>query len=75
MNFIPWLKLQVERKDSVGNLARNLVADRCADIITGHQIFHTYLIHKKASDTTVGALDRAFREYHKEKHLQRRRTA
>lgn len=75
MNFILWLKLQVERKDAVGNLARNLVADRCADIITGHRIFHNYLIHKNASDAVIGALDRAIQEYRAGKYLQRRRTA
>lgn len=74
MNFIPWLKLQVERKDTVGNLARELVSDRCTDIITGHHIFHNYLIHKKASDTTIGALDRALREYQQEKFGLRRRV-
>lgn len=64
IDFITWLKKQSGRRDPVGDIARDVVADKelPCDCKT-YKEFRQYLRNLHACDGALTALDRAYAEY------------
>lgn len=63
-SFRQWLKLQVERQDPVGDLARDLLNDECARGLRTISSISSHLIGEHlVSGNVLDALDRAWREF------------
>ena len=63
MEFIQWLKKQVDRNDSIGDLARELMDDRRARRFKSYARFRTYLEEKDACDGAIYACEDAYKEF------------
>jgi excisionase family DNA binding protein len=62
--FRSWLKNQLDRQDSVGDLARDLFADDEAQGFTSYKRIRRYLIDSgNDRDYVMAALERAWEEY------------
>ncbi|MER0214650.1 MAG: hypothetical protein DU481_00330 [Nitrosomonas sp.] len=62
--FYSWLIKQQNRKDPIGDLARDIKRDeRFPATQTDIQLFHSHLIHHSACPEAHCALDEAFREF------------
>lgn len=67
LSFTSWLSAQAERRDPVGDLARDVAKDRHAPRWSSDQHrWITHLENARAHDTALDALRRAWREWETE---------
>jgi hypothetical protein len=62
INFITWLRQQSKRNDSVGDVARDTVADKECNCKT-YESFKRYFETVHACNGAMRSLDRAYKEY------------
>lgn len=69
--FYQWLQYQMERKDEVGDFAytiRQFEEPKPArKKISGHMMWATWLVDKRATDDVIEAFNLAWREFQEEK--------
>ena len=63
MEFIQWLKKQVDRNDPIGDLARDLIHDVKARRFKSYSRFRTYLEEIYACDGAIEACEKAYKEF------------
>jgi hypothetical protein len=68
MNFCEWIKLQTERCDCVGDLARALLADPKSPFWSNRLVtYRAFLIYRDAAARLSDPLECAFAEWRREK--------
>lgn len=63
LGFRGWLRRQRRRQDAVGDIARDLAADRCAAWLRSLSALQAHLLLHNAEDRFVAALGAAYREW------------
>jgi uncharacterized protein YozE (UPF0346 family) len=71
MTFKAWLMLQKKREDPVGDLARDVLADRTWPPTQDMVKLRQYIVKRGSVENAVSTLDRAYAEYQKKGNKQR----
>jgi len=70
--FAFWLKMQARRNDLIGDLARDIKADHTARRLKTFESIELHLIKMGACQGAIKALERAGREFEREKNRSSR---